>query len=191
MKMFHSPINYISAGIIVGSLCAVSAAVASPITCQDFRTRLATAISDAGDKVAQPNLSQAAYRADDTGFARYKLTNVSGMTGYLGCNRGDTFYYLEAYVDLDRSEEGALRLLRLENLAAAGMCSISPTANPKQCAQGARKLVQKSIKAFSAAQVRGEIEPSGISNEEFANGSKLEIYADPGRLSFRLGAPKR
>lgn len=176
---------------IFATCCLINFATASPITCKDFRTRLATAISEAGDKVAQPDLSQAAYRADETGFARYKLTNVSGMTGYLGCNRGDAFYYFEAYVDLDRSEEGALRLLRLENLAAAGSCAISPTATPKKCAQRARKLVQKSVKAFSSARVRGEVEPSGISDEEFANAGRLEIYADPGRLSFRLGAPKR
>jgi hypothetical protein len=97
------------------------------MTCEAFRSALWRAISDAGDKVAQPRLDHLGYARPDGRFHRYDMAGIVGLEGILRCAEKDKLEAFCATAKVDASDT-TLRLYRLSALGSATICAVGAGA---------------------------------------------------------------
>jgi hypothetical protein len=174
-----------------GLLCVIamaSPAAAAPMTCDAFRAALWHAISDAGDKVAQPRLDHLGYARPDGTFHRYDMAEIVGLEGILRCAENDKLEGFGATAKVDAGD-GTLRVYRLTALGSATICAAVPAKKPRACERLADKLINAAVKGFARAAVRGEEDPSDFTKEDIGSGYGIEFDAREGELSFDLVPP--
>lgn len=165
-----------------------SPAAAAPMTCEAFRTALWRAISDAGDKVAQPRLDHLAYARPDGSFHRYDMEGIVGLDGVLRCAENDKLEAFGATAKV-RGSDDILPVYRLTTLGSATVCAVAPTMKPVACKRIVDRLAQVVTKGFARAVVRGDEDPSDFRKEDIGNGYGIEFDAREGELSFDLVPP--
>lgn len=164
---------------------------ANAMTCKEFGRALWNAIHDDGDKVALPNLENVAYRRPDGTFVRYSVTGIVGLDGSLRCENHDEFEAFDVGTNIpDDKTEAALRILRLQNLAAAAICAVTiPRPKAHACSTVSLVTAGAVIDAYGVARVRGEVGPAGTKKAILKGGFEANFDAIDGRLSFLLVPP--
>ncbi len=172
------------AAIIAGCCPTLASDV---LTCTQFREALTSAIRSGGGRVAEPDLTSAAYKRPDGTMIRYDLHGVAGMTGSLECHLQDRMHMLSIETKID-ADEGAVRVLRLQWLLAASICAIEPSPS-STCDAKADRLASNAVSNFTKARVRGEIDPDGVEKIVLKGDVDVEVDASPGLIMFSVSPP--
>ena len=176
--------------LLVVVLAALSGStVAQPLSCERFKSKLALAIHEGGDLVAQP-WGWSTNKGDDT---REDFRGVVGLYGSVQCIAGHFFAFgATANVDSADRRENADRHARLVALGAASICALE-AAEPKTCASFSRQMHDEAIKELAASKHRGDESTAGVGQRDLTRtGSDAQFdAADNNTVSFSLNiAPK-
>jgi hypothetical protein len=157
------------------------------MTCDAFKTALWGAIDNAGNRVATPDLETVGYAADDV--VRIDMKGIVGLDGSLRCRKTLGMESFDAATDITE-DEGTIRMIRIEALAAATICAVESAMKAEGCKRMAAQLAGQAVNAYKRSYVRGETDPMGDSDrKDFANGYVIQFNAVPGNMAFTLTAP--
>lgn len=179
---------FIVGNILAFGLAASGAANAATMTCAQFRQMLLNSISESGHKVAAPQLESPSYRASNGSSTRYDLSGIAGLSGSLFCAENDRMDNLDVSIDV-LPEDGPVRVYRLGALAGAAACAVTIKPDYDRCKKMVDTLLETSVKDYSKAYVRGEVDPNGMSKATLDAGFTLEFDASAGNIDFTLRGP--
>ena len=176
--------------LLVVAFAALSgSAVAQPLSCERFKSKLASAIHEGGDLVAQP-WGWSINKGDDT---REDFRGVVGLYGSVQCIAGRFFAFgATAIVGSADKRENADRHARLIALGAASICALE-AAMPKTCASSAHQMHDEATKELAASKHRGDESAAGVGQRDLTRtdtAAQIDA-ADNNTVSFSLNiAPK-
>lgn len=169
-------------------MCA-GQAHAAPLTCDGFKARLASAIAEGGDKVAQIKDYGAPSEAGDLGKV-YKWSDIVGLEGNLTCGGDDKFRSFSASINYDEvksMDEAGSAGVRLTHLASSSVCALVSSPN-SSCFVLAASMFQSALTEAKDKRERGERQISSEVDYDVAPGIEAAATVGPGDVSWMIGA---
>ena len=167
------------------ALTANPCIAASPLTCEEFKSRLSEAIESAGNKVAQ--IKQYSLSSTYNDQKDYDWRGIVDLKGQLLCSKDDQFSRFDIMIDVPDTKSVAAALPRMRDLASATMCSV---VQPRQsdCDKLALNMIKIAASRLSNEVKRGEEFAKGSSDYSlYANGWWVSLSADNVSVIFGMG----
>jgi hypothetical protein len=174
MKLFGAAL------VVLACLCGSSALAgekepAAVMTCEQFKSRLADTIANAGKRVLTPFPYTKAFSDVGRVHDRYEYSNISGITGDLNCVENDRFQSFDISGNFDGVDatESVKLLFRVQALASAALC-VATTANQKACDAEVGQLVNIATQDIKESDLRGEKAPAGDALRDYPNVDEVD-----------------